>query len=81
MNAAGRISWISRGEIGSPQVTSYGSERLADYVITVRDAVMGAALPVRKAIDYGVYVARGVSGGPCEGNCSPRRETREPFPD
>jgi hypothetical protein len=39
MNSAGRISWISRGEIGSPLVTSYGSERLADYIITVRGAV------------------------------------------
>ena len=29
---------MSRGESGSPQVTSYGSERLVDYIIIVRGA-------------------------------------------
>ncbi len=39
MNSAGRNSWTTQGEIGSPRVTSYGNERLADYFITVSSAV------------------------------------------
>ncbi|MGD0364294.1 MAG: hypothetical protein ABSC93_25735 [Bryobacteraceae bacterium] len=30
---------MSRGESSSPQVTSYSSERLADYIIIVRGPV------------------------------------------
>jgi len=34
MNLRAESPEYLEGEIGSPQLTSYGSERLADYIIT-----------------------------------------------
>jgi hypothetical protein len=51
MNSAG-ISRITRCESGSPQVTSYGSERRADYIIIVRAVrVAGSAPAFLKMLD------------------------------